>query len=293
MSLAFAAVAGVLALGVGVRALGARALVPLTLRLAAPTLVLTGWFYALSMQRYGDWTGTEGLIDAAGGSRRSSFLHALFDSQSFVKPFTYMIVELYGRAPWWMYKGPRPFLVTGLGIGLVIAAIVVAARWSKLRHAVSARRSPSVSAWVSVAILASAPIVLVVQHFADGGAAHPRYLFPMLPVFAAAIAFVATNVGRWLAVALVGCFAVAQLTRIRAAGHLHDAGTALLPPQLRHAVAGQPFQTLSIIVALAGAATMMGCLVWAAAMPAESRRAVSAEEERDADLTGVGGDVSS
>ena len=63
MSLAFAAVAGGMALFLGLRARGMSALVPLVTRLAAPTVLLTGWFYAWNWHRFGDVTGSYALFD--------------------------------------------------------------------------------------------------------------------------------------------------------------------------------------------------------------------------------------
>jgi hypothetical protein len=119
----------------------------------------------------------------------------------------------------------------------------------------------SLAAWVCSAMLALVPIVLTAQHAAGGGAAHARYLLPTLPIVAAATALVATRINRWLGVVVVGAFAIAQVTRIRAVGNVHDAALTLTPSQLRHATVGQPFQAPTVALAIAGAVVLLGSLV--------------------------------
>jgi len=275
MSLAFAAVAGALALFLGWRARGNTALVPLIVRLAAPTVVLTGWFYALNWHRYGDWTGSKGLFDKYGLQGNQSLFTVLRGPEPFVKPFAYLVTEVYGRSPWWLYRGPRHYLITGVAVALVVAAIVLAARSSRERppdadaraHATPTGSRLSLAAWVCVAILALVPIVLTAQHMSGGGAGHARYLFPMLPICAAAAALVMTRINRWLSVVVVALFALAQITRIRAAGNIHDGGLSIRSPQIRHAIVDQPFLALSVIAGIAGAVVLLGALIRLAAEP--------------------------
>lgn len=270
MSLVFAAVAGAMALLLGVRARGTSAVVPLLIRLAGPTALLTGWFYALNWHRYGDVTGSDALADKFGlGSGRSLF-DLLTSSDVSVHPFSYLVTEVYGRSPWWEYRGPRPYLIAAVAVGVVSAAIALAARSSRSPRPQRDGAHPSLAAWICSSVLALVPIVVTAQHAAGGGAAHARYLLPILPVVAAATALVATRINRWFAVVLVGAFAIAQLTRIRAAGNIHDA--ALTLPQLRDPLVGQPFLALTVAVAIAGAAVLLGSLVRAAREPAAGER---------------------
>jgi hypothetical protein len=270
MSLVFAAVAGAMALLLGVRARGTSALVPLVVRLAGPTVLLTGWFYALNWHRYGNVTGAGAMIDRFGlGSGRSLF-DLLTSADVSVEPFAYLITEVYGRSPWWEYRGPRHYLIAAVAVGVVIAAIVLAARSSRSPRPRRDGAQLSLAAWVCSAVLALVPIVVTAQHAAGGGAAHARYLLPILPIVAAATALVATRINRWLAVVLVGAFAIAQITRIRAAGNVHDA--ALTLPQLRDPVVGQPFLALTVAVAIAGSVVLLGSLVRAANEPAAIER---------------------
>ena len=60
-------------------------------------------------------------------------------------------------------------------------------------------RSPR-HGWAGVAMVSLVPVLLVAQHRAGGGAPHPRYLLPMLPVVAVAVALAAVRLAtRWAA----------------------------------------------------------------------------------------------
>jgi hypothetical protein len=270
MSLVFAAVAGAMALLLGVRARGTSAVVPLVVRLAGPTVLLTGWFYALNWHRYGDLTGSEALFDKFGLGSGRSLIDLLTSADVSVEPFAYLVTEVYGRSPWWEYSGARHYLIAAVAVGVLIAAVVLAARSSRSPRPRRDGGHPSLAAWICSAVLALVPIVLTAQHAAGGGAAHARYLLPILPIVAAATALVTTRINRWFAVVVVGVFAIAQVTRIRAAGNVHDA--ALTPPPLRDPVVGQPFLALAVAAGIVGAVVLLGSLVRAAMEPAATDR---------------------
>jgi hypothetical protein len=262
MSFVFALVAGVMALFLGLRARGIAACAPLVLRLASPTLLITGWFYAWNLYRFGNVAGPYTQTEDGGlGSTRSVF-DLLTGPDVSVKPFAYLVTEVYGRSPWWWeYQGVRHYLITAIGVSVVVTAIILAARSST---SVRWRRNGaelSLAAWISVAVLALVPIVLTAYHASGGGAGHARYLLPTLPIVAAATALVGSWINRWLAVAVVGAFAIAEITRIRAAGNLRDGALSITPPQLRQAPVGQPFLALSVAVAIAGAGMLVASLV--------------------------------
>jgi hypothetical protein len=222
---------------------------------------LTGWFYALNLHRYGDATGSDALFDKFGLVGGRSLFDLLTSADVSVEPFAYLVTEVYGRSPWWDYRGFRHYLIAAVAAGVVITAVVLAARSSRsprLRHDGAGL---SLAAWVCSAVLALVPIVLTAQHAAGGGAAHARYLLPILPIVATATALVATQINRWLAVGVVGVFAIAQLTRMRAAGNVYDVALPLTPPQLHDALIGQPLLALSVAAAIAGAVVLLGSLV--------------------------------
>jgi hypothetical protein len=268
MSLAFAAVAGAMALLLGVRARGPSALVPLVVRLAGPTVLVTGWFYALNWHRYGDVTGSDALFDKFGLESGRSLFDLLTSADVSVEPFAYLVTEVYGRSPWWEYHGLRPYLIAAVAVGVVVAAVVLAARSSGAPRPRPDGAGLSLPAWVCCAVLALVPIVLTAQHAAGGGAVHARYLLPILPIVGAATALVATRIHQWLAVVVAGAFAIAQVTRVRAAGNVHDTALGLTPPQLRDPLVGQPFLALTVAFAIAGAVVLLGSLVRLAGEPA-------------------------
>ncbi len=139
MSLVFAAAAGAMAMFLGLRTRGASAFVPLALRLATPTVLLTGWFYALNWHRYGSVAGDYAPSETAA----PSLVELLTRPEVSVKPFAYLITEVYGRRPWWWeYQGLRHYLIAAVGTGAVIGAIALArsSRSPRRRGRVVARR---------------------------------------------------------------------------------------------------------------------------------------------------------
>jgi hypothetical protein len=269
MALAFAAVAGTMALLLGLRTRGMAAFLPLVLRLAVPTMLVTGWFYVWNLHRFDNVAGPYATADDLGGGSGPSLFDLLTGPEVSVKPFAYIVTDVYGRRPWWWeYHGPRPYLIAAVAVGVVITAIVLAARGSSSLRPRRHGAELSLAAWICCGLLALVPIVLTAYHVSRGGASHPRYLFPILPIVAAATALVASRVNRWLAVVVVGAFALAQITRLRAAGNLHDAALSITPPQLHHSPIGQPFLALSVAIAMAGAVVLLVCLVRLARKPA-------------------------
>jgi hypothetical protein len=173
MSLAFAAVAAALALIIGLRTHGTRALAPLTLRLATPTVLLTGWFYAWNWHRFGSFAGPYAEVDTSGVESDSLF-GLLTGPEVSVEPFAYLVTEVYGRNPWWQYNGLRHYLITAIAVGVVLAAIVMAARSSGSDRMRPEGAPVSLAAWMCSVALALVPIVLTAYHVSHGGGGHAR-----------------------------------------------------------------------------------------------------------------------
>lgn len=271
MSAAYAVAAAGLALAVHVRRRGLRTAGPVLARVAVPSVVLTGWFYALNVHRYGDPTGSAGIFEEHGAAEGPGFLHQLFSGASLVQPLDHLLTDVYGRDPWWDDTGPDKWAVALGSVALVVAAVVLAAR--------SGRRSPSevsrtdppggsrlcLTSWAAVTVLAAVPVALVVQHTAAGGAGHPRYLLPMLPILAAATALVTTSIHRIAGAAAVVVMAGFLLLRVRAAGHLRvGPGPKLFGPELNQPLLGQPYRMASLGVITAGLALLLVGVLWAA-----------------------------
>jgi 4-amino-4-deoxy-L-arabinose transferase-like glycosyltransferase len=261
MSLVYAVVACAIALFLGWRADGRRTVLPLTLRLAAPTVLITGWFYVLNVYRYGDPTGSQALFEKLELSHGQSFFSLLTGPGPFIHTFPTDAVAVYGRYLLYpFHKSGWDYLTSAVAVALVVGAIILAFVTSR-RDTVAGRRPTLVpSAWVGSAILAVVPVVLTAQHMSGGGAGHPRYLLPMLPIVAGAAALLATRVSRWLSAAVVCAFVVAELTRLRAAGHLSATGANVFGMPTEGTV-GQPFVALAVVVAVLGAALLLGALL--------------------------------
>jgi hypothetical protein len=208
MALALALVAGAIGLGVT----WWRREAPLG-RAAAwiggPTVVLAGWWYVLNVVRYGDPTGSDALFEKFGRQPTGTLWDSLTLRGAWESAYRTITTRRL-EAP--LPTDPRSWYQATLVVGLVgiVGAVVLVAR-SALAHRGSGGRPtggdgalPGV-AWLSCAALSVVPIVLTAQHRAGGGAPHPRYLLPMLPIVAAAVALAAVRLGtRWTGLALVG-----------------------------------------------------------------------------------------
>jgi hypothetical protein len=246
----------------GLQAHRLRALPSLAIRLGGPALLLTGWFYALNVYRYGEPTGTGGGT-AGTASPSVHFLDALTGRLSFVGPLHYLVTEVYERSAFWVSSGVHEYSITAVALLLIAAAIGLSVQSARSARARAAEPELVPAAWLSVTILGAVPTLLIAQHMSAGGGAHPRYLMPVLPILAVAAALVVSRINRWFAVLAVAGFALAELTRVRAAGDLARFGTPT-PPTL----GGQPFIALSVVVALVGAAVLVVALaVMAASAP--------------------------
>jgi hypothetical protein len=262
MALAYALAAGALGGVLALRALGPRALAPLAVRLAVPTVLVSGWFYALSYHRYGDPAGSRALT---AGREGTGWLDLVTGPEPFVQPLSYLVMEVYGRNPWWLSTGPREYAITVLALVLMATAVLLA-MWSARRCREQGRPLRLVpAAWGAVAILGVVPMILIIQHMFAGGAGHARYLLPVLPGLAVATALVASRATRWLTVLLVGGFVLAKLTRLRAAGDLSLPAPGEIGRGIGPSVGGQPFLALAAVLAVVGAIAMLAALTSMAA----------------------------
>jgi len=176
--------------------------------LAAPTVVTSGWFYLLNLRRYGDPTGSAALFEKFGREPEQSlrfFLTSKGVWESALRTITTrrLGVPLPGDSRGW-YQVAVVVVVVGVvgATALVVRSAVIHRRHAK-GGSVVAGALPGM-AWLALAMVSLVPVLLTAQHRAGGGAPHPRYLFPMLPVVAAAVALVAVRLAtRWSGIALV------------------------------------------------------------------------------------------
>lgn len=192
--------------------------------LAGPTIVGAGWFYVLNVVRYGDPTGSQALFD--------KFLReptgSLWSSLTLTTVWESAVRTIWTRRLQVPLPGdPHGWYVVALWItiaGVVGTAVLVA--WSAVRHRGGtatpiARFATSiplpVTAWATISIVTFVPVLLTAQHRSGGGSPYPRYLLPMVPVVATAIALTAVRFGtRWLGLALVALLAGVAFRQTRA-----------------------------------------------------------------------------
>jgi hypothetical protein len=279
MSMVFALAAGVIALVLGFTAHGARALPTLALRIGGPTLALAGWFYVLNAVRYGDPTGSRALTDKFDLRAPASFVSALNKAGTGVNPLSFLLRERYAG---WLGYDPGP---AGPGLAVVVVGVLIGAyllaRRSPRPGPAGTPSPPVPAAWLSVIALCPVPFLLLTQHFSVGGAPHPRYLLPILPVLASAVALLLTRANRWAAVAAVAVAVVVHLVRLPAAGDAHFPGTSLLGPEFNTSLIDEGPQALAFAVAAAGAVLLVAGLVWTAGHEAQPSAATggSASDE--------------
>lgn len=264
MALAVAGIAGIVAAVLALQAHGWRRSGGHLVRMAGPPAVLAGWFYVLNIVRYGDPTGASAVYEKYGYEGTRSMWDILWGPEPFIQTVPYLFTEVYGSRPWWTSTGARQYLLAALAVGVVLAAIALAARDRRAALASTAaavgRGSLCVASWVSVAILAAVPMFLISRHMSRGGAGHARYLLPTVPIVLAAVAVLLARVHRWLPVVAVAVAAVAHLARIDDAGRTYLPDTRITPEILRAALVGQPYRGLALVVAAAGAVACVGAL---------------------------------
>ena len=139
--------------------------------LAGPSVALATWWYVLSWRRYGDPTGSDALFEKFGRQPTGTLLSALTTKGSWEYAFRTIVtrrleVPLPGD-PYGWYR-----IALWIAIAGVVAAAVLVVRSKGVPR----------TAWASVALVSLVPVLLTAQHRAGGGTAHPRYLFPMLPL---------------------------------------------------------------------------------------------------------------
>ncbi|MCU1370438.1 MAG: hypothetical protein JWO77_1632 [Ilumatobacteraceae bacterium] len=221
--------------------------------LALPSVVLAGWFYVLNAIRYGDPTGSSALLDKflrkpVGSLWSSLTLRAIWEGALRTIATRRMEEPLASDPRWWYTIA---FVVV---VGGVIGAAVLIG-WSAVlrrggRSTVGNRfLSPyplPFTAWVAAAAVSLIPVLLTAQHRAGGGAPHPRYLLPMLPVVAAAVALAAVRfLTRWTGLAIIVALAVVTMVQTRRyAQWLSTNLTARVDTQLTLAI-GSPLTRLA------------------------------------------------
>ncbi|HWJ60443.1 MAG TPA: hypothetical protein VNS19_00610 [Acidimicrobiales bacterium] len=201
--------------------------------LAAPTLLLDGWFYARNRARYGDLTGTASLNRKFGlpaGRTIGQVLHDGVWAEPVRTLFNRRAPKVVPGPPLWLWTATRGIVVAALvaTVGIVVADQVVARR-----HGAPAR-TPAL-AWLGAGAVAAVSIALAAAHWVSGGMIHPRYLFPALAIGVVAVMLPLARLRLWWAgFALVVGSAVLQVHESPSVAYYRDRvgapGSALADP---------------------------------------------------------------
>lgn len=248
--------------------------------LALPSALLAGWFYVLNIVRYGDPTGSSALFEKfyrepVGTLWSALTLRSIWESALRTIATRRLEEPLPTDARWW-YTAALVITVAGV---LAAAALVI---WSAVAtrggEPASGRRLPSPLplpgvAWAAVATVSLVPIVLTAQHRAGGGAPHPRYLLPMLPLVAAAIALATVRIlTRWAAIALIVALAAVTFVQIRrSAAWLSANLTGRVDDELTQAIGGPLLRGAGLAVAALGLVLLVAAVAGTPEQPSPRR----------------------
>jgi hypothetical protein len=147
-----------------------------------PAAVLFGWHYLRNNRLYGDFAGSEFLLDRFGRTPRGS----LFDVLTWGQLWVDLYHMLMSPSPLFTIRAPLVNLALLLAVvGLVIVAILGRTGDVVRRRAHGVVTRPALGLCVGVVFVV---VVTVAQHVSGGGSRYARYLLPALGVAAALFA---------------------------------------------------------------------------------------------------------
>lgn len=203
------------AVGAGDPVAAARRVGPIgaALIVGLPTLALDGWWYLRNLSLYGDATGSERLLQKflrrSPGTLLDGLGHKSIWREAMRTLFLRRIeVALPHDALAWTPVVIGLAIVAALGTAVVVAL--------DQRRAAVAGEEPATStvAWVAMVLIAAVEVLLIAQHWAGGGAPHPRYFLPILAVLTSAFGLVAVRtVGSWIGALVIGALAALQVAQ--------------------------------------------------------------------------------
>lgn len=295
MALAVAAVAGAIGAVVLLRTHGLRRLLAVLLRLALPTVLFAGWFYVLSVFRYGDPTGSSYLFEkfAMSGEGRS-LSDWILGSRFLVGPVGYLLAERYGSTFLFFESNNSRRIAR-----FAILAVPVAAAISTASQAMRRRRgdrdaigSTAGLAWLVILGISLVPPLLLAEHWVGGGGHHPRYVLGLLPVIAVSVATVLRSIHWSVALAALGALIVLQLrwTMDRAQEAIDLLAARPHDPLLVQALP-DPWPDVAMIVAVAGAVVLLVGIVLAARTDSASSGSGDVADDPLGDSEVASGDV--
>lgn len=247
--------------------------------LGLPTLVTSGWFYALNVHRYGDPTGSSALFDKFGRQATSSLwgslsLKGLWESVFRTITTRRLEAPLPGD-PYAWYRVTLAVALAGvLGTVILVTVAGVANRGRAPRRTGRFTAPLPVAAWLAVAAVSVIPVLLTAQHRAGGGAPHARYLLPVLPVLAAAVALALVRVAtRWAGIVLVLVLAAATWRQTRASAQwLADNLTGPPGSQLVTAYGNELVRGAGLVAAGLGLVLLVAAVAYRGSEPSGASR---------------------
>lgn len=258
MAMAYGLFTAGIVLVFGARHLTRRVIPCLALRVVGPATLIAGWYYALNIGRYGDPTGSSALMEKVG---RTPSPHTLFDllrhPSWLIRPIAYVTTSTETSQPWLVPVTPVETMIA-LTVVVVVFVTVAASTYSWWRARRACRPTAEMpAAWISVALMAFMPVVLMAKHVSAGGSAHPRYLLPAVPLVAACAAVLVRRLGRWALVVPVAALALSGPFRTRQ--------LALAPrpmwPWTDGPLIGDPLRMIGLIAAGLGALAVTTSMV--------------------------------
>lgn len=239
--------------------------------LALPSALLAGWFYVLNTVRYGDPTGSSALLDKflrePAGSLWSSLTARSIWEGALRTITTRRMEEPLASDPRWWYTIAAVVVVGGVigaAVLIVWSAVLRRGGQSTAGHRYLSPYPLPFTAWAAGTVVSLIPVLLTAQHRAGGGAAHPRYLLPMLPLVAAAIALTTVRLlTRWTGIALVVALAVVTLVQTRRYAQWLSANlTARVDTQLTLAIGSPLTRTAGLAVSVLGLLLLVAAVAW-------------------------------
>ncbi len=247
MSLVFAMAGGLAGLAI-VAYRRERPLAPEVGWLVLPTVISSGWAYALNVVRYGDPTASSALFEKFQREPNGSIWSNLGLWRMWTNHYRTMVTrriqEPLATDPldWGRAASAISLLATAVVVGLLVRAVIRRPRHERHGRALgsglpSAAGSLPLLAWAVTGAVSLVPYVLLAQHRSGGGGPHPRYLFGWLPFAATVVALGVVRVaGRWggaVVIALLAALTVRQggeLNRWVEANPTGPAGSQLVAP---------------------------------------------------------------
>jgi hypothetical protein len=238
-----------------------------------PAAVLFAWFYLRNDRLYGDFAGSEFLLDRFGRDPRGSFFE--------IVTWGHLWVDLYH-----MLMSPSPLfpIVSPPGVNVVLVLVVIGLVIVAIRgrtgdvvrrgvHGLVTR--PALGLCVTVVLLV---IATVAQHVSGGGSRYARYLLPALGVaatlFALGLDRLWPRVLPAVTVVLMGWWALRNVpSGVDAAAELRPRDRGLPMPELLQVLPASPWLRTA-----AGVVIAIGCLMVAGSLVVGYRRSAITPE---------------